>query len=130
MAARDIPAGRAVRKYGQIIGFASSDIAAGDHVHTHNLEMGSFTRDHAIGVDAKPTPILPLEEQATFQGIMRPDGKVATRNYLGVLATVSCSSSVVRFIADALDEQELANYPNVDGIVALGHDTGCGVNST
>ena len=127
MAARDIPAGRAVRKYGQIIGFASSDIAAGDHVHTHNLEMGSFTRDHAIGVDAKPTPILPLEEQATFQGIMRPDGKVATRNYLGVLATVSCSSSVARFIADALDEQEIANYPNVDGIVALGHGTGCGM---
>lgn len=127
MAVRNIPAGQAVRKYGQIIGFASSDIPAGNHVHTHNLEMETFTRDHAIGVDAKPISILPSEEQATFEGIMRTDGKVGTRNYLGVLATVSCSSSVAHFIADALDEQELANYPNVDGIVALGHGTGCGM---
>ena len=129
MAVRNVPAGQAVRKYGQIIGFASSNILAGDHVHSHNLEMGSFTRDYAIGVDAKPTFILPSEKQATFEGIVRPDGKVATRNYLGVLATVSCSSGVAHLIADALDKQELASYPNIDGIVALGHGTGCGMDS-
>src|SRR5215813_5579626 len=70
-----------VRRYNQIIGFASRDIAAGEHVHLHNLAMGAFERDYAYGVDMKPTRY--ADPPATFMGIVRPDGRVATRNYIG-----------------------------------------------
>ena len=90
--------GEAVRKYGQILGFANAPIAPGDHVDTHNVAMGNFARDYAFGLDARATQ--PVAEPATFQGIVRADGRVATRNYLGVLTTVNCSASAARFIAE------------------------------
>src|SRR5580658_5342983 len=77
IATAPVGAGEAVRKYGQILGFAIEPIAPGDHVHTHNMAMGDFARDYAFGVDAHPTP--PISETATFQGIVRADGRVATR---------------------------------------------------
>jgi altronate hydrolase len=121
----DIKARQPVRKYGQIIGFASRDIRAGEHVHSHNLEMGDFTRDYAVSEEARPTTFVPREARATFDGILRPDGRVATRNYIGVLPTVSCSVSVARFIAQSVAASDLDPFPNVDGVVALGHASGC-----
>jgi altronate hydrolase len=125
VATAPIAAGEAVRKYGQILGFASGPIAPGDHVHTHNMAMGDFARDYAFGVDAHP--IEPIAETATFQGIVRADGRVATRNYLGVLTTVNCSASTARFIAEQFRGGALAGFPNIEGVVALGHGTGCGM---
>ena len=116
-------------KFGQIIGFATIPIEPGDHVHTHNLEIRDFTRDYHISVDYQPTRLLSKTEQAHFEGIVRANGQTATRNYVGVLATVNCSASVARFIADAFTEKDLALYPGVDGVVALGHGTGCGMNA-
>jgi altronate hydrolase len=128
MATRAIEAGRPVRRYGQIIGFASRPIRAGQHVHVHNLGMGDFVRDYAYGVDARPTPA-PAGGPATFQGIVREDGRVATRNYIGVLTSVNCSATVARAIADYfrrdIRPEALADFPNVDGVVALTHGTGC-----
>ena len=46
------------------------------------------------------TPTQYVAEPATFQGIVRPDGRVATRNYIGVLTSVNCSATVARAIAD------------------------------
>ena len=131
VATRAIPAGAPVRRYNQIIGFASRAIAPGDHVHLHNLAMGAFDRDYAFGVDAKPTDyVVPA---ATFQGIVRRDGpnagKVATRNYIGILSTVNCSATVARGIADHFTRERLAAYPNVDGVVALTHGSGCGMDT-
>ncbi|MEW5912154.1 MAG: altronate dehydratase family protein [Thermodesulfobacteriota bacterium] len=126
VALRDIPAGEPVRKYGQIIGFACQDIAAGGHVHSHNLVFQAFDRDLAVGSEAKPTAYTPSEQRDSFQGYLRADGRVGTRNYLGVLATVNCSASVCHFIARALTPEALAAYPQVDGVVALGHGGGCG----
>jgi altronate hydrolase len=120
-----IDAHEPVRKYGHIIGFASTPIAPGDHVHTHNLEMGSLTLDYAMGRDARPTVMVPADRQATFKGLPRADGRVGTRNYIGILATVSCSASVARFIADAFPPEELASFPEVDGFLPLIHGTGC-----
>jgi altronate hydrolase len=119
-----IGAGEAVRKYGQILGFATEAIAPGDHVHTHNMAMGDFARDYAFGVDAHPVE---PASGATFQGIVRADGRVATRNYLGVLTTVNCSASAARFIAEQFRGGILAEFPNIDGVIALGHGTGCGM---
>ncbi len=127
VATAPIAKGAPVRKYNQIIGFATSDIAAGEHVHTHNLAMGNFDRDYAFCADARP--IEPVSESATFEGIVRPDGRVATRNYLGVLTTVNCSATAAKLIADQFRGSALADFPNVDGVVALGHGTGCGMAS-
>jgi len=117
--------GAPVRKYGQIIGFATNDISPGEHVHTHNLGMGDFARDYAIGAEARPTIYVEKGARATFHGIVRPDGRVATRNYIGVFSTVNCSTSVARYIADSFGDKELADFQGIDGVVALCHGSGC-----
>ena len=131
VATRAIAVGESVRRYNQIIGFASRAIGPGEHVHLHNLAMGEFARDYAIGVDAKPTAY--IEPAATFMGIVRRDGpnagKVATRNYIGILSTVNCSATVARGIADHFNGERLAEFPNVDGVVALTHGSGCGMDT-
>ncbi|OZI66682.1 UxaA family hydrolase [Bordetella genomosp. 11] len=131
IAVRDIPAGSPVRRYNQIIGIARNDIAAGQHVHTHNLEFSDFQRDYAVGRDAHATPY--VDTPATFEGIVRADGRVATRNYIGVLTSVNCSATVARAIADHfrrdINPGALADYPNVDGVVALTHGAGCATSS-
>jgi altronate hydrolase len=131
MAIRAIELGAPVHRYGQIIGFASQAIEAGEHVHTHNLAMGDFTRDYAFGKDAKATE--PAGQPATFQGIVRADGRVATRNYIGVLTSVNCSATAARAIADHfrrdINPAALADFPNVDGVVALTHGSGCALDS-
>lgn len=130
MATRAIDPGAPVRRYGQLIGFASRPIAAGQHVHTHNLAMGDFTRDYAYSAEVRES--IPFETPATFDGIVRNDGRVATRNYIGILTSVNCSATVARAIADHfrrdIHPQMLADYPNVDGVVALTHGVGCAVD--
>jgi altronate hydrolase len=116
----------AVRKYGQIIGFATRDIAAGQHVHDHNLAFAEFARDYDFGTDAKPTDFVADAERATFQGIVRADGRVATRNYLAVITSVNCSATVARYICDHFRGPGLADWPNIDGVIALTHGGGCG----
>ncbi len=126
MAASAIHSGDAVRKFGQIIGFATRDIPKGGWVHEHNTGMHDFARDYAFAQDAKPEDILPLAQQATFQGIRRANGKVGTRNYIGVLTSVNCSATVAGFIAEEVKRSGmLDDYPNIDGIVALKMDNGC-----
>ncbi len=131
MATREIAAGEVVRRYGQIIGFASVPIRAGQHVHTHNMTIGAFSRDYAHGTEARSTP--DASQQATFQGIVRKDGRVGTRNYIGILTSVNCSATVARAIADRfrrdIHPDALAPYPNIDGVVALTHDTGCAIDA-
>ena len=134
IATRAIRMGEPVRRYNQIIGFASKPIAAGEHVHTHNLDMGpdkgDFARDYAFGADVKPAA---PRREATFMGIRRVDGRVATRNYIGILSSVNCSATAARAIADHFSRQTnpsaLAAFPNVDGVVALTHGTGCGMDT-
>ena len=131
VATKAIAKGAPVKRYNQIIGFASRDIAPGEHVHLHNLQMGSFDRDYAFGVDVKPTAY--VDPAATFMGIVRGDGpnrgRVATRNYLGILSTVNCSATVARGIAGHFTRERLAAFPNVDGVVALTHGSGCGMDT-
>src|SRR5579871_86135 len=131
VAIKRIDLGEPIRRYGQIIGFATAPIAPGQHVHTQNCGMGDFAKDYAYGVDVKAVPNFDLP--ATFQGIRRPDGRVATRNYIGILTSVNCSAHVAGVVADMFrrnpmtGHDPLADYPNVDGVVALTHKTGCGM---
>ena len=126
VAARAIAAGAPVRRYNQVIGFAKRAIQPGEHVHLHNLAMGDFARDYAFGADVKPTRY--IDPRASFQGIVRADGRVATRNYLGILSTVNCSATVAHGIADHFKSRGLSGFPNVDGVVALTHGSGCGMD--
>src|SRR3954470_8383766 len=92
VAVRRIEAGEPVRKYNQIIGFATQAIAPGEHVHVQNMGMGDFAKDYAYGVDAKPTDYVP--EPATFQGIVRPDGRVATRQLDGLISRTTVTQEI------------------------------------
>ena len=131
VATRAIAAGEPVRRYDQVIGHATQAIAAGQHVHVHNLAYADFARHHEPGAGARVTEY--VAQPATFDGIVRPDGRVATRNYIGVLTSVNCSATAARAIADAfrrdIHPEALAPYPNVDGVVALTHGMGCATAS-
>ena len=121
-----IAKGQNIYKYGQIIGVATMDIQPGEHVHLHNVDISEYGRDYAVGSDARSTDYIADSEQVTFNGILRDDGQAATRNYIGVLPSVACSASVSRYIADAFNDDILAAYPNVDGVVGITHTSGCG----
>ncbi|AXI47630.1 galactonate dehydratase [Sulfitobacter sp. SK012] len=122
----DIAAGSHVLRYGQIIGKADCFVPAGSHVHDHNMSMSDHTKDYAFASAANPLPA--PDRSRTFQGYHREDGRVGTRNYIGVLTSVNCSGSVARFIAEAADKSGLLDaYPNVDGIVPIVHGSGCGM---
>ena len=121
---RAVKQGEPLRKYNQIIGFATEDLAPGAHIHTHNCVMGDFERDYAFCADARPTDY--ITPAATFMGYRRADGRAATRNYIGIVTTVNCSAATSRMIAAKL-EPMLAQYPNIDGVVPLTHGGGCGM---
>jgi altronate hydrolase len=131
VATRTIAQGEPVRRYNQVIGAATQAIAAGQHVHTHNLAFSDFERTHQVGQGAKRVNL--VDQPATFEGIVRADGRVATRNYIGVLTSVNCSATAARAIADHfrrdIHPEALAPYPNVDGVVALTHGMGCATDS-
>ena len=126
VATRAVAVDQPVHRYSQIIGFATRPIEPGQHVHVHNLEVRDFARDYAFGEGYRPTT--PAAEPATFQGIVRRDGRVATRNYIGILSTVNCSASVAKYVAEHFRGGALDAFPNVDGVVALTHTSGCGMD--
>lgn len=128
----EIPAGAEVRKYGQVIGLASCDISAGEHVHTHNLGYAALERSFEPGPGLRGDEPLPPEARATFSGFIRADGRVATRNYIGVLTSVNCSATVAKMVAAQFGplSGRLDEFPNVDGVVALTHGSGCGMAGT
>lgn len=122
-----IQAGENIRRYGQIIGAATADIAQGAHVHVHNLAMADHAQDYAFGMQAHALP--PIKGQRVFQGYRRADGRAGTRNYLGVLTSVNCSGSVARFIAEQAEKTDWFHaLKNVDGIVPIVHSSGCGMS--
>jgi altronate hydrolase len=130
IAAKRIAKGEPIRKYNVVIGFAATDIEPGVMVHNHNMDFREFDRDYAYASEYQPVDLLPQAQRATFQGIVRADGSVATRNFIGILSTVNCSATVVRKIADWFTPERLAAYPNVDGVVAFSHSLGCGMEMT
>ncbi len=127
IALRDVAQGQPVRKYGQIIGQASSDLRPGEHVHVHNLQMPLASSTHSLANVYQPTVY--HTDQARFAGYVRADGRVGTRNYIGVISSVNCSATVCKQITAAFDAGFLRDYPNVDGVVAITHGSGCGMGA-
>lgn len=129
VAARAIRSGERIIKFNTVIGEANRDIAAGEHVHTHNLSIASGHEEPGFGTDVRAVDYLADHQRATFQGIVRADGRVATRNYIGILSTVNCSSTVIHQIAAHFTTERLKDYPNIDGVVAFAQTSGCGMSS-
>ena len=125
MATQDIPKGAPVYKYAQVIGYAGVDIAKGDHVHTHNLEFRNVDQTYEFATNLRS--VTPVAKPDMFMGYRRASGRVGTRNYIAVLTSVNCSATAARRIADYFTDDKLAAYPNVDGVVAFVHGTGCGM---
>ena len=124
LATRFIAAGEPVLKYGQAIGAATRDIPAGAHVHVQNLDVSDLRLAAEV---AKWTPCA-RSPARHFMGFRRADGRVGTRNYVGVLTSVNCSATVARLIAEAADRSGLLDdYPNVDGVIPITHTSGCGM---
>ena len=129
MAIAPIAPGEPVRKFGQIIGFASQPIAPGQWVHEHNVECRDFERDYAFAEEARDEAILPESARATFEGFRRAGGKVGTRNYIAILTSVNCSASVARFMAEEIQRSGLLDqYPGIDGVIPLTHGGGCALD--
>jgi altronate hydrolase len=125
----DFETGDTILKYGQIIGFATQPISPGQHIHSHNLAVGELHLDHAFSSEYRPVDVLPVEKQRTWMGYRRADGRVGTRNYVAVIASVNCSSSATSAVADYFRfSDDLAAFPNVDGVIALPHKGGCGAH--
>jgi len=122
-----IESGQNVLRYGQIIGVSSVKIRSGSHVHTHNLMMSEHDQDYAFGSDIHP--LVPSTSSLQFMGYHRADGRIGTRNYLGILTSVNCSGSVARFIAEAAEKSSwLQKMTHVDGVVPIVHGSGCGMS--
>lgn len=129
VATRDIAIGEPVRKLGQIIGFATTPILSGDHVHSHNLATDNQNLTDEFGNDRKNIEMVPEPERRTFDGIRRNNGAVATRNYIGVITSVNCAVTVARLISDRFRGDALDEFSSVDGVVAVTHGSGCGMSS-
>ncbi len=127
VATRAHPVDAPIRKYAQIIGYAAQPIAPGDHVHTHNVAFRGTHMDYAFATDLRPVAAVAPETRDSFMGFRRPSGRVGTRNYIAVVTSVNCSATAARKIAAAFGPAEMAAYPNVDGVVAFVHGTGCGM---
>ncbi len=125
----DVAGGAAVRKYGQVIGFAKGPIVRGEHVHSHNLVMLPYEREHAFCADYRPAILHPEEQRRSFQGFARPGGRAGTRNYVAILSSVNCSASVARYVTERFRGPDFQrDFPHVDGVIAFKTQGGCGVD--
>tara|TARA_Y100000589_G_scaffold323656_1_gene358527 strand:+ start:31 stop:1542 length:1512 start_codon:yes stop_codon:yes gene_type:complete len=122
-----IKKGEAIKKYSQIIGYASRNIEEGEHIHTHNVEFRNTEDDYKLTNDLKEFNYVKEKNRDYFMGYKRDTNVTGTRNYIGIITSVNCSATAAHMIANFFSEKELENYPNVDGVVAFVHGTGCGM---
>jgi altronate hydrolase len=127
IAVRALARGEPVLKYNTVIGFAAEDIEPGTRVHSHNIAFGDKLKDYRYTEDYRATDLLPAAQRARFQGIVRADGRVATRNFVGIFVLGNAAATAARRIAKAFTAERLARFPNVDGVVAYVHEGGMGM---
>lgn len=128
-AVRKIPKGQAFVTLGDPVGLASKDVEPGDPISEENLEdrlprLRVRYRDHR-----EPTPLDPSLTALTFEGYTRPDGIFGTRNYVGIVTSGMCSSTEAHAIASRAMREVYSRekFPNVDGVVAISQESGCGM---
>jgi galactarate dehydratase len=123
----DIPSGAPILRYDSIIGYAEGNIAKGSWVHEERMRLPTApSLDGLPLATSVPAPMPPLEGY-TFEGFLNDDGSVGTKNILGVTTTVQCVAATVDFAVKRIKAEILPRYPNVDDVVALTHNYGCGI---
>jgi altronate hydrolase len=129
IARAEVAEGADILKFGQVIGYATRPIAVGEHVHVHNCGFGAHDQAYRVGADLEAArAAIPRVAPAEFMGYRRANRQAGTRNMIAVCATVNCSATVIRRAAETVMASGiLADYPNVDGVVAFAHGTGCGM---
>jgi altronate hydrolase len=125
LAVHSLAPGQAIRRYGQVIGFAGVPILAGEHVHDHNVRLGGRDAEYEFSAQSSLPPPLPGDSRRTFLGYERNEGRAGTRNDIAVLSTVTCSAHAAREIAQYFTPDRLAAYPCVDGVIALAGAISC-----
>src|SRR5918912_2120850 len=127
-ATRDIPAGEFVLQYGHPIG-TSLGIREGEYIsHANMTDDVPVVRDLPEDLYNPAPDYIPEGERATFEGFRRPDGRVGTRNFVLIVPTSMCASheaQQISLMAEFLHYSR-GRYPNVDGVVAIPHNKGCG----
>jgi altronate hydrolase len=118
-----IARGEPVIKYGQPIGHATEPIAPGQHVHTHNMATNLTGITEYAYEPFGPPEMLEVSGDVTFDGYVRPDGRVGIRNEIWIIPTVGCINGV----AETLARQATQRYSGdgLDGFYALTHPLGC-----
>jgi galactarate dehydratase len=123
----DIEAGAPILRYGSVIGYAEGAIPRGSWVHEERVRLPiAPSLDDLPLATAVPAPMAPLEGY-TFEGFVNDDGSVGTKNILGITTTVQCVAATVYYAVKRIKTEILPRYPNVDDVVALTHNYGCGV---
>ncbi len=130
MALKFIKKGTPILKYNTIIGYAHDNIDKGSWIHSHNIKMDTVNKDYRFCQDYRKTELLPHDRRAKFNGYLRADGRVGTRNQIGIFVTVNCSATVARKLSRYFDAERIADFPNVDGVIAFIHHQGCGMEMT
>jgi galactarate dehydratase len=127
VALTDIRAGEPIVRYGSIIGYAEQFIARGTWVHEGRIRLPDPPPLHhlpaATGTSPAPAPV----EGCTFEGFLNDDGSVGTKNILGITTTVQCVAPTVEFAVKRIKAEILPRHRNVDDVIALTHNYGCGV---
>ena len=127
VALADLEQGAPILRYGVTIGYASSPIAEGSWVHEGMVVLPEPPDLNALPLaTATPQPQPPLQGY-TFQGYRNDDGTVGTKNILGINTTVQCVAATVDYAVRRIKAEILPRYPNVDDVVAITHNYGCGV---
>lgn len=127
-ATRDISAGEFVLQFGQPIG-TSLGIRSGEQItHSNMTNDVPIVRDLPENLHTPAPDYLPVDERGTFMGYKRPDGRVGTRNYVLIVPTSMCASHEAQQISTIAEFTLYSRekYPNVDGVVAIPHNKGCG----
>jgi galactarate dehydratase len=123
----DIRAGEPILRYGSVIGYAERDIARGSWVHEERMRLPVPPSLENLPLATEvPAPMPPLEGY-TFEGFVNDDGSVGTKNILGITTTVQCVAATVDYAVKRIKAEILPRYPNVDDVIALTHNYGCGV---
>jgi galactarate dehydratase len=123
----NIAAGEPIIRYGSVIGYAERDIPRGSWVHEDRMRLpGVPSLENLPLSSAVPRP-MPTLEGYTFEGFVNDDGSVGTKNILGITTTVQCVAATVDFAVKRIKAELLPRYPNVDDVIALTHNYGCGV---
>jgi galactarate dehydratase len=127
VALRPVEAGSAIIRYGEVIGHARRDIAAGAWVREDLMDLPEAPALDQLPLATRtPAPLPPLEG-FTFRGYRNVDGSVGTRNVLGITTTVQCVAPTVDHAVRRIRQELLPRFPNVDDVVAVTHSYGCGV---